>query len=561
MAIDIPANQSAALRSLQNSLANSLGQRQEVLQTVLRALNIREGDTFTALVKAVQEVGEPLRARILNLAQPVTETDPRASARNAGATTPAAELDSTELVALLKSARLKLVELEIRGRTLLTFTERPLQTGAKIDVQIRGGQLLLQPDTSAASRPGAGVTGATTAQNNAALMSSGRPLLQILAQASAATGRAVTPGLPMSAEPSAQSPKPMHSQHTLALQQTLRSLLPQQSPGEPVISRTLELISNLSRLLAQPANRALRSEIPASLQASLRSVATFIRSAQQLSQPQSLQRALSDAGLQMENRLATRAINIARPDAANDPKSMSQALRALVTQTLPKTDLKAALEQLATLLKDVAPAPAASRFAATPVPEPLYLVLRQLLKLPPSQQAVTARVDRDQLLNNLQQQVNQSLDKILLQQLNSLQRSSSGNETGSTQHWQLELPVRYGHELHMMQLRIDEYWIHEYPQEDKRRPTSRVQQWLVKLSFELPDAGTLHAHLCVVENTVSASLWAENSTTLERARGRMAQLKQRLEADGVSVKKLECFVGRPVQDDIQLNYSLVDIKT
>lgn len=197
------------------------------------------------------------------------------------------------------------------------------------------------------------------------------------------------------------------------------------------------------------------------------------------------------------------------------------------------------------------------------------LLLKNLLQGNPQLAQVKQEIPREVLLQQLQQLVQQSLNKIQYRQLQSLSQQLSQNtdtQVTQAQHWHLELPIRYGQEVHTLSLQIDEDWRQPHQEENKEEQNpdngeKKVRQWFVKLCFELPEAGYFHAHLTIVKESVNASLWAENPATLKKAQEQLNLLKERLNKDGIEVKSLDCFPGKPPQQQNRLGYSLVDIKT
>ena len=251
----------------------------------------------------------------------------------------------------------------------------------------------------------------------------------------------------------------------------------------------------------------------------------------------------------------TSTLGVSSPEAA--AAQITTPSSSILGKLLARQDLKAALLYLLTQLPPAIPSAVADSNLNG---NGLELLLKQFLGQAKGKQSTTAQQSKGEILQQIQQQVTVSLSKILFQQLQSLQRSQPQGEAPPTQHWQLDIPIRYGHEVQNMNLRMDEEWVNDYKQASAHSP-DKVRQWLVKLAFDLPDAGSLHAHLVIVEETVSASLWAESPATLSKTQGMLSTLKKRLEKDGVTVSKIECFAGKPVEEQTRLDYSLVDIRT
>jgi hypothetical protein len=177
------------------------------------------------------------------------------------------------------------------------------------------------------------------------------------------------------------------------------------------------------------------------------------------------------------------------------------------------------------------------------------------------------QLSAEKLLVLLQHQLQKILGRVQLQQLQALNKQLQSAESGATlQHLQLELPIRHGTELYNLAIHIDEeihYQEKKKEEDEEPRDSEReqVRQWQVKLAFDLPQGGRLHAHLSIINESVSASLWAESTQLLSRAREHLTVLRERMVNDGLEVKALDCFAGSPPLAAIELRYNLVDIKT
>jgi hypothetical protein len=776
MVIDLPSSSQSSLRGNLNPTTQVLNQRQDALQVALKALNLRAGDTFTALVKAVTPVNEALRARLIQLTTPVSESSDSQTTRRSTA--------STELASLLKTAGLKLVQLELSRSdarpgsqnptlTQLVFSDQALKANQQLKVSVEAGRLVLaapQPSVSetsgaadrvsvrqndtvaqqqsrsqtASSTPSSPPSGnvsvpqtdprvpitqlaslqksltsvltsaefqpltnalqATSAQTapqsaldlhqllgnrgaNARVLTAvgvsenlrqqlaaaigrehgmsrqgtsqlqrllSQPQLQLavlavknrpvllpvvpppqqpplqsgqevalrVADAKVAlnwpapvhAGRANTQPTGVQTSPSATNPPSVNSppvnpttttpqtaptassstssafsghrtalpvepgsasaidtraadakspasptaakldaQQLTTLQTALRQLLPQQQQLNGSLSRVLQVSQEILQILQQPSTSVpLPREDRVALQSvrgQLQTLASHLRTYQQLSNPTEFRQALKGTGMQLEHQLA----QLVRQDSSS---SGAKGLLPPSSQpSLPQLDLKAALLNLLHGL----PAPQHPLVPGTPVGDLLPL-LRQLLapKQAPGDRPTLKPEANQNIPQQLQQLVSLSLNKLLLQQLQALQSRQASPE--ATHNWQLEIPIRYGAETQQLQLRLEEQWLPD-PKEQSQREVRKVRQWQVKLAFDLPDAGAIHAHLNVIEDRVGASLWAEKPWTLAQAKQRLEQLKHRLEEDGVAVTKLECLPGRPSEDQTRLNYSLVDIRT
>lgn len=537
MVIDLPASSQNNLRGNQNPVTQLSAQRQEAVQAALKALNIKSGETVQAVIKSITPVDSQLRARLIQLANPVTDTSQASTAKtatspdnpNIGGNRALPQLTQQ----LLQGKTLKLLELVIAGKSLLVFSDKPAKNGQSINVQLHQGSLVVVPQ----SKPGAAYTN------------------HIKPESTANAGSAN------------HQPAVLTNQQRSVIQTELRSLIPSLDPkhaASPLTQALSSIVAFKDLLSAQTLTPTSKQEpslkaIPRTAQEALQQVANQLRTPEQLARPPQLKQALLNSGIQLENKLLTSA----------------------TPEKLPQQDLKAALlHALATLTKSSSTTtsallPSASTGSKTPLsnatpfstggitnpaqnPNTLLLLLQQLANT--TTREPSAKISAEQLAPQLQQQILQAINKLLYSQLQSISRSQPSAEGQVNQQIQLEIPIRYGHEVHAVQIHLEEDWAQQQAEDEQAAP-EKVRKWLVKLAFELPDAGSLHAHITVIQDSVSTSLWAENAATFTQLQTSIGELKQRLEKDGCSVKKIECFEGKPNEESIQLGYALVDIKT
>lgn len=529
MVIDLPASSQNNLRGSQNPVTQLSAQRQEAVQAALKALNIKAGETVAATIKAATPVDNPLRARLIQLANPVTDTADTALLRNSThPNTPDAGGNNalTPAQKLLNAATLKLLELEIRGKTLLVFSDRPAKNGQTLNLQLQQGSLVVVAQKPTPGSYTTNIQNPQTSSPNPAPTSAA----QTLSQAQRTTMTNELRGLIANFEARHQA-SPLAQTLSSVLQ--LSNLLPDTFQHRPTINTQMEARINPTAAL------------PKSVQESLQQLAGQLRSPQQLAQPSQLKQSLLNSGIQLEHKLSSTST----PD-----KLAQQELKAGLLQTLSALSKNSTSAQQNSTseqrLNGLQNAP------STQLP-PLSQLLQQLMASPASG---ATSIKPEQIAPLLQQQIAIAINKLLYSQLKSISRSQPSFEGQPTQHIQLELPVRYGHEVHSIAIQLEEDWVQEFTEEE-RKATEKVRQWLVKLSFELPDAGSLHAHIKVIEDSVSTSLWAEKHQTFEEMQTSLDTLRQRLQKDGCEVKKIECFEGRPSEENTQLGYALVDIKT
>lgn len=509
-------------------------------QQEFSAVVLKPGNTALAQVIKATPATDAQRQRLTELYSEVTN---RAEGNQPAKHDKASPLPP-RLQALLQSPSLALVELKLQGQLQLALAASPLRAGQTVEVQ---------------------------QSSNGALQ--------------------ITRNLP----PATSAPLATQSRLT----QALKTALPQHAHSESLSGQLGKLQALQQLLQAHPSgiNRAFKKPLLESIKQVLEQPA----SAKQLSQPENLKQQLNKAGPAMESQLKGLS-NTQAPSPAAQPKQ-SNAEPALTTAPQPRmkpalpSDLKASRAESATRTPDQVPtsAPKESKDLLSNDFKALLLASLQLSQLPSSatvlppktseldqaltklltpllQQGATPATSQDmsqlsneKLLVLLQHQLQKLLGRVQFQQLQALNKKLQSAEGGAVlQHLQLELPIRHGQELYSLTVQIDEKILYqEKEQDDERAETEReqVRQWQVKLAFELPEGGRLHAHLSIINDSVNASLWAENPQLLIKAREHLSNLRERMISDGLDVKTLDCFAGAPPLAAIELRYNLVDVKT
>ncbi len=456
----------------------------------------------------------------------------------------------SELLKLLQSPQLKLVEVNVKGKAVTTYTDKAISPGQDLQLKMAGNNRLTVIDTRVSQTS--------------------------LKSSDIEAARAV-------------------------VRDALRTALPNQQGLQKVFAALQEI------------NRAPQSiknqTVPPPVQQAVKSLVDKLPSIQQLTQPVGLKRAMQNSGVQLEAKLATHL-----PPDRQASKLVAQKASAAMTANAPvintRTNLGAQVRATPLsppLPNSTAPGPVnvqnpvppslisgdiksaaltvlnknaqAMSPALNPSPAGLDrlfsqvdkssntdLLLQQLLQGGAPRTALRSsssredahRAQRNQLTQVLHQFILTSLAKLQMQQLHSLSHQQlSADQALPTQSWLMELPFKFGHDIHSVEIRIDDEW-KEQEDEDKGK---KERQWEVMLSFELPEMGNFYAHLKIVNDSVSANLWAEEAATLRKVRAEVDSLRDQLTSNGIEVKEVQCFQGQPEKKELQLGYSLVDVRT
>jgi hypothetical protein len=545
----------------QSSATSAPSTRGELVSSLSKLLGISRGSTVSASVELVSTATPAQRKTLLS------QNVAHLAVLNPISNSPSIKLQIDKLMeqqVLLRSPSLALAQLQVNGKSMLTYTTQPLQPGQTIEVKLDTQQRLIQ--------------------------------------------LAVAPAVANPMDPADPQQLFRTEKTQTLLAGLMRSLLPQKDAPQ-------QLLAALPKILNLPAQQ--RDQLlPGNLQQALKTLADQLPSPEQLANPKRLPGILKNSGVQFEQKLAHNFVsgqNPAKPSSEQapvSPRAFAGALTPttpLATASSPTTpttnpqaslgaadvpmtqDRKGALLQLLHRIDQnlgrelPAPASASAPLSHSAIEKPTTAALTAALS-PPSllaqatpqpfsnltqlmnyinarpQAELSNKVLRTQLLLLLHQHTLGSLAKIQLQQLHTLNHhQGQADSLQPTQSWLFDIPVRLGQDIHQLEVRIDEEWVADEQNPDQR--DKKARQWSVMLSFDLPQHGGFYAQLTLVNDSVSAKLWADQETTLLQAQQKLEALRQQLQSQGIEVKQLQCLKGAPPHRSISLNYALVDITT
>ncbi len=138
------------------------------------------------------------------------------------------------------------------------------------------------------------------------------------------------------------------------------------------------------------------------------------------------------------------------------------------------------------------------------------------------------------IIRDLLQKSNNSLAKIILDQLNSLPK-----EEGNKQIWSLELP--YVNNNHAEKISI------EIEQDRESDKPERKNNWSVSLSISPPNLGTIHCKLVCCDHIVNTRFWSEHPGTVTKIHNHLDYLKQQLKNNNINPGLIEVQQGKPEQ--------------
>ncbi len=390
------------------------------------------------------------------------------------------------------------VNIEWQNRLIQLLSPQPLPTGTRVPLQI-------------------------DARGNIELL---RP--EIAAKLLAAQNVAASSNTPSA--PIAPPPSPAMQ----AIQQSLRELLPRQ-----------QALHTLVPLLQKFIAPQVRAQLPAPIFKGLAQLLQSLPKPTQLNTAENVKQAIANSGSFLEAKLTQTAA--AAPGAEPAAKIVA-------------TDMKAQISALLTLIRQFAPHANANKPATNQAATP-FVAEDDFVYTKPTQQpmgggpvTIEDNESLDSLLSQLSKLLQSGFARVQLNQLDSASaRHVNHDNQTPVPTWVLELPLRTPHGVDQLQLRIE--------QQRKQQQQRQQVQWNVEIAFDLHSAGKIAALLAIADNSVSATLWAEQEKTHQRVREEMAYLRAGLESVGVKVKDMQCRLGLPPARTQAVSQQLVDIHT
>ena len=142
-------------------------------------------------------------------------------------------------------------------------------------------------------------------------------------------------------------------------------------------------------------------------------------------------------------------------------------------------------------------------------------------------------------------------------QLNSLQQqTAAGTENQAAQQWVLELQVLNGERVDTFLLEIDSEEHHCEADENDSEATTR--RWTLMIRFNLACLVPMYVQLVLVNESVSATIWAEQQKTLKAVNHEVDSLRHSLSEIGVTVTQIDCQIGSPPNRRTRMEQQLID---
>ncbi len=316
------------------------------------------------------------------------------------------------------------------------------------------------------------------------------------------------------------------------ISQALRTTLPQQMPLPILLGNLTFIVKNHSTIIssATQATPQRITTLPQSLIERVHAVINSLPDTGNIRDGNGLKQAVAQSGLFMESRL------------------MHILQQPTTGITMPPVDFKGGLlSLLLTLLnlnKNMPPAPT----SATSTPNAAHNAVPNAQTS--TQVILNSQMNLQQVLTELLRNVGSGLARLQLSQL-----VSSTPEEDGKRAWVMELPVRNGEHIDLIQLRIKK--------EKNQNSPKKSTLWTVTLALELHEIGPIQVRIALKNKTVSTYFWAKNSDTTTLINQHLTILETCYRKVGLTVGALKVHHGtapEPVSPDANLPHILLDEK-
>ncbi|NOX92577.1 MAG: flagellar hook-length control protein FliK [Gammaproteobacteria bacterium] len=319
----------------------------------------------------------------------------------------------------------------------------------------------------------------------------------------------------------------------------LRATLPRQAPLP-------SLLANLALIVKDPAASLPPGTISPTTQTTTRQITPLPRPLIELvravvdrlpdsggiSTGDGLKQAVARSGLFMEARLA-QILQQSTPGTIAGTTTGT---------TMPPIDFKGGLLSLLLTLLNFSKNIPPTSTSPTPVPNATPHAQTG------TQATLNQQMNLQQVLAELLRNVGSGLARLQLSQLVSGIPEEDGKRA-----WIMELPVRNGEHIDLIQLRIEK--------EKNQRSPKKPALWTVTLALELRELGPVQVRITLVNKTVSTNFWSEHARTTELINQHLTILQNRYQEVGLTVGALKAHHGaapEPVSPDANLPHILLD---
>lgn len=546
------------------------------IQNIAKMLNISAGTSFAGEVSKIQPASAEVREQLNQL------IEQQLKQLNSNSSSPATRSLIDQLLVqknIIQSPSLLLATITTANQRLLSYTNLPLEQGQLVQLALLGTSKLIIQGLLISDSLGQKLAPLPT---NQTLTPSPHAYPKL------SPNQAIPSQLISGAQTTAKDLALINKEHIL--RDNLANLLPLKDKTDNLLKSLDAIIAQINKLPSEKRGNWLSSK----LQAALQQISKQISAPNELTSAKKVAAALHQNGVFFEQKLSklvgqvqdstnnsaltkTGNINNAGAQTSGAVNTKIAALNHELTlganqKGIDKAiaqDLKGALlASLSVLNEELSLSTLALDKIANSTISNLSLkdnsiaaILLQFTNR--SLPELPQKVLRNQLLQLLHQHTINSLAKIQLQQLSNLSSQNDKADASQPQQlWQLEIPIRHGHDIHHLSIHMQYRWVNEEKDNsDSKEAPTKTKQWQIMLSFDLPNIGKLFTQISLRDNQVSTIIWADNEKTYHQAQEKLNRLREQFEHEGLNVTQMQCFNGTPPQQKMSLSYSLVDVKT
>ncbi|MFL0809283.1 MAG: flagellar hook-length control protein FliK [Agarilytica sp.] len=584
------------------------------LKPLLKAQNLEQaltpGNRLSATVEKVTEVTPELRARLLRLfVESKGESRPNNTAlananTKTGATDPTANLaknSTTHLAAntqtpqantlantvsslpeLLNSQLLKLLEVKVLNTKLLLLSQLalPAKTVLKLEVRQDGQlQYVNKPETSSNPlKPGAALYTQTksvgyTSQN----LLSGQTSSSPAGKSESFNNNVIASNTPKNRSETLPHEAGLSAQKRIESNQQLHLALKTYLPLQQNLAQSL---NQLQKVMSATESTNLTQTLPklAPILNELKILLDKIPSASELNHSQKVRTSIESSGVFLESSLKKlneiiKTTNSATTNNTGKPTPASSST-TLTSDTGPKPkktidDVKASLLRLIDDLQHLQPkAPNGTTTHAKS--SSVDSLIRNIFSF--SQSTQSEKTPKNE---NTKQQLSQNIARTLhttifsaVARISQLQIQQLLQQEGAqpSQGFNVEIPLKFGEQLLPLSLIVHEKWHDERDKDQKEDKHKNKKQklkkrWHVFMEFDLGEYGSFASEISLQKASVNTTLWVQQTRLWETTHAHIGELKSELEKNGIEVESITLHKGKAPEKPLQLNQSLVDIRT
>jgi len=284
--------------------------------------------------------------------------------------------------------------------------------------------------------------------------------------------------------------------------EALRRFLPKQTSPTP-------LLANLGWLARSDANR---SQLPNNVLSALQQLWEGMPDTNELTHAGALQQALQNSGTFLEAHLA---------QASDSPAAQSQVVHE---------DFKAQLLALRTQLQSMN----IPKSNSSQPPGPLPMLQGTLHSMPTGPASLAGLDTPASQLNELKQQTDGTLARINTTQLLNAEAAHNGAAA-----LLVEIPVRNNDRADLLRFKFER---------NTKGNAQDQQAWSVEVAMDLGFNGAMHAHVGLQGSRLNVCLRSDSPQLVADLTQQLETLRAALEQQGLSVEKLVCLHGQPVDD-------------